>query len=56
MEPLRPQLAAGLALADAAALVAPELRGAVSELAARQVTLASHQIVGHIGGGASEQG
>jgi hypothetical protein len=59
VEPWNPfvrQLAAGLALADAAALVAPELRGAVSELAARQVTLASHQIVGQIEGGSAEQG
>jgi hypothetical protein len=53
VEPWNPfvrQLAAGLALADAARLVAPELRGAVSELAARQVTLASEQIAGHIAG------
>lgn len=53
VEPWNPyvlQLAAGLALADAARLVAPELRGAVSELAARAVTLASEQIAGHIAG------
>jgi hypothetical protein len=58
VEPWNPyvrQLAAGLALADAARLVAPELRGAVSELAARQVTLASEQIAGHIAGGKQAQ-
>ena len=48
------QLAAGLALADTAALVAPELRSAVSELAARQVTFASRQIAGEIAGKESE--
>ncbi len=50
------QLAAGLALADAARLVAPELRGALSELAARQVTLASGRIAGQISGGEGMQG
>ena len=38
------QLAAGFALAEAADLVSPELRGALSELAARQVALASESI------------
>ena len=59
VEPWNPfvlQLAAGLALADTAKLVAPELRGAVSELAAKQVTLASRQIAGHIEGGAMKGG
>jgi hypothetical protein len=54
VEPWNPfvrQLAAGLALADAASLVAPELRAAVSELSARQVALASRQIAGQIMGG-----
>lgn len=53
VEPWNPfvrQLAAGLALADVASLVAPELRGAVSELAAKQVSLASQQIAGRIAG------
>ena len=59
VEPWNPfvrQLAAGLALADTAKLVAPELRGAVSELAAKQVTIASHQIAGQIESKAAEQG
>jgi hypothetical protein len=59
VEPWNPfvrQLAAGLALADAAKVVSPELRGAVNEIAARQVTLASRQIAGQIEGGSAEQG
>lgn len=53
VEPWNPfvaQLAAGLALADAVSLVAPELRGALSELASKQVTLAGEQIAGQIAG------
>lgn len=42
------QLAAGFALAEAADLASPELRGAVSELAARQVSLASESIAGEM--------
>lgn len=42
--PFLRQLAAGFALAESADLVSPELRGAVSELAARQVALASESI------------
>lgn len=49
------QLAAGLALADARSLVSPELQGALSELAARQVTLASERISGQISAGAELQ-
>jgi len=59
VEPWNPfvrQLAAGLALADTAALVSPELRTAVSELAARQVTIASQQIAGQIEGEAAGEG
>jgi hypothetical protein len=49
------QLAAGFALADAARLVAPELRGAVNEIAAKQVTLAAGHISGGMTGGAEKQ-
>jgi hypothetical protein len=49
--PLLSQLAAGLALADAASLVAAEFQGAVRKLAADQVTLASRQIADQIAGG-----
>ncbi len=53
VEPWNPfvrQFAAGLALADAARLVTPELQGALSEIAAKQVTLASRQIAGQMTG------
>jgi hypothetical protein len=46
------QLAAGLALADAAHMVAPQLRDAVNKIAAEQVSLASRQIAGQIKKGA----
>jgi len=49
--PLLRQFAAGLALADAASLVAAEFQGAVRKLAADQVTLASRQIADQIAGG-----
>ena len=49
--PLLSQLAAGLALADAASLVAAEFQGAVRKLAADQVALASRQIADQIADG-----
>jgi hypothetical protein len=49
--PFLRQLAAGLALADAASLVAAELQGALRKLAADQVALASRQIANLIVGG-----
>ena len=48
--PLLRQLAAGLALADAASLVAVEFQDAVRKLAADQVALASNQIADQIAG------
>ena len=54
--PLVRQLAAGFALAEAADLVAPELRAGVAKIAAEQVSLAARQIADSMGGEVAKEG